>query len=72
MDSFVTEYQKINPLDETHLRNINFLAKIRIFSLLSYVLREKYLNHSDLWINYISKHLESLKILEKIYSITLT
>ena len=69
MNSFVTNYQKINTLNETHLKNINCYAKIRILSLFSYILREKYFHHSDLWIHYLSKHLKSLKILEKIDSI---
>jgi len=69
MKLFISEYLKNNSIENKHLTNLVSYIRIRILALLSYVLREKYFHHSDLWNLYISKHLKTLKILKKLHTI---
>ncbi len=69
METFVQTYLLYNYLDDVELKYFHFFLKHMILSRISFLLKKRYFQNSNLWKKDLMKHLKSLKIADKINSI---
>lgn len=61
---FVDSYLNYNQIDKNEIKMFEFLLTHKILGKISYILRKKYLNNSDSWIQDFEKNIEFLRLLE--------
>ena len=65
METFLKTYLSYNKLDTVELENYHYFLKHMILSRISFLLKKRYFHNSNLWKKDLTKHLNSLKIVEK-------
>ena len=66
MEKFLLTYINYNNLDNVELKYFHFFLEHVILSRISFLLKKRYFDNSNLWKKDLTKHLKSLKIVEKI------
>lgn len=65
LEIFLQTYLLYNNLDTMELENSHYFLKHMILSRISFLLKKRYFSNSNLWKKDFTKHLNSLKIAEK-------
>lgn len=66
MDLFFEEYKKFGNIDECEMDLNCFYLKQKLLKKISFILRNRYFNNSNIWLSDFQKNLKYLKILEKL------